>query len=119
MAKRAAAPKKKAAAKKRAQRAPAQTVTKKTGKPVASGKWRATFSVNEQEFASHGESAHAAVSSLAKSLPSMMFKTKAFIALSDGKREASLLVFPIQFRRLQNGRTAQEIWAKKLEAKMR
>lgn len=110
MAKRAASPKRKKAK---------PTITKRVAPPKAKGAYCASFEVNGERYESHGDTAHEAVATLGSSLPSMMFKTKAFMTLTRGKLTASFMIFPIQFRRIQGGRTAQEIWAKKLEAKLR
>lgn len=121
MAKRAASPKKKASAKKRAtkKRVANPTTTKKTAPAKTEGAYVASFHVNEQSYESRGETALEAVKTLGASLPAMMFKTKAFLKLAHSGKEASFMIFPIQFRRIQGGKTAQEIWAKKLEARMR
>lgn len=116
MAKRAASSVKKAKARKRA---PAPTITKKVQPTKKSGAYVASFHVNDQVYTSHGDTALEAVKTLGNSLPTMMFKTKAFLNLSYDGKEASFMIFPIQFRRIQGGKTAQEIWAKKLEARMR
>lgn len=110
MAKRATPTKKKAAK---------RTPRMRVAKAEVQGTYRASFEVNEKVFESRGDTAIEAVSTLAATLPtSIMFKTKAFLKLGVRGKESSHMIFPIQFRRLQGGRVAQQIWAKRLEAKI-
>lgn len=77
-----------------------------------------TLDVNEKKFKASGKSALEAIESLTKSVPTMMFKTKATLVLKKGKKESQQIFFALQFRRLQGGKVAREIWAKRLDLRM-
>lgn len=89
----------------------------KTIKKSGAGKYQLTVHFNDTDYISAGASVVEAIKNI--SFPVTMFKTKIMMYLSYGKQSSEQMIFPIQMRRMKMNKTAQQIWAKRLEMKLR
>lgn len=81
------------------------------------GEYLISIYLNDQVFEGSGATCLDALSAVV--IPPQMVKTKVVLQMFHADKKAEQVIVGMQLRRILNGRTAKEVWAKRIEQKLK